>query len=447
MFGLNLKEYLEAMVNWKIDDLELWDERVCSLAESFNLDWFPINYEICDYYEMIGHMSYHGMPSHYNHWSYGKSFERSHQMYNLGVEGLPYELIINSNPSIAYLMRQNPLYLQVLIMAHCVGHSDFFKNNRMFQNTGPDSVTSRFRNAKKRIQKYVENPNIGLKKVEKFLDSLHTIKFQTERNNRIRQDRSQIKTGIIKKFNSKKDKNRHHIDISKQLLKPDEDLLSFLIEYGSHYEDWEIDLINIVKDESQYFIPQIKTKIINEGWACFWHYKLMNELDLPQDIHIPFIKSHNQVVRPHLGRLNPYNLGFYLFNKIEKELGLDECFLIREVHDDVSALRMYFDFDDLNNLGLFSSSKKKDGNFIDSISDRDGWKNVKNDLLKNIGDSAIPKVIVSDISRSGDLILQHVHDGRDLDLEYADNVVESIKNLWPKNVKFFTIIEEESWEI
>ena len=103
------------------------------IAEKYGLDWYPVDYEICDYYEMIGHMSYHGMPSHFNHWSYGKAFERTHFMYNAGAEGLPYELIINSDPSIAYLMRQNPLYLQVLIMAHCVGHSDFFKNNRCFK--------------------------------------------------------------------------------------------------------------------------------------------------------------------------------------------------------------------------------------------------------------------------------------------------------------------------
>ena len=120
------------MSDWTVKELEEWDERVCNVAVDFGLDWFPINYDICDYYEMNGHMSYHGLPSHYDHWSYGKSFERTHQMYNHGQSGLPYELIINSNPSIAYLMKENPLYLQVLIMAHCVGHSDFFKNNITF---------------------------------------------------------------------------------------------------------------------------------------------------------------------------------------------------------------------------------------------------------------------------------------------------------------------------
>ena len=102
-------------MNWAFNDLEKWDKKICEIGKGYGLDWFDINYEVCDYYSMIGHMSYHGMPTHYGHWSYGKGFERTRTMYNLGMEGLPYELIINSDPSIAYLMRENPLYLQILI--------------------------------------------------------------------------------------------------------------------------------------------------------------------------------------------------------------------------------------------------------------------------------------------------------------------------------------------
>ena len=171
-------------------------------------------------------------------------------MYNLGLEGLPYELIINSNPSIAYLMRENPMYLQILIMAHCVGHSDFFKNNRMFKNTRPEAIVSKMRNAKKRIQEYTENPNIGLDKVESFLDNLHSIRFQTERNGRKRLTKSQIKKNYIKRVNQQVgiDLNEIDLDMSKQLLEEDRDLLGFLLEYGSHFSDWQRDLINIVKD-------------------------------------------------------------------------------------------------------------------------------------------------------------------------------------------------------
>ena len=133
------------MSDWNISDLEPWDEKICEIAKQHGLDWYQIAYETCDYHEMIGHMSYHGMPSHYGHWSYGKSFERTHFMYNAGNEGLPYELIINSNPSIAYLMKENQLYLQILIMAHCVGHSDFFKNNVTFKDTDPDHIIQRLK--------------------------------------------------------------------------------------------------------------------------------------------------------------------------------------------------------------------------------------------------------------------------------------------------------------
>ena len=435
------------MSDWTFSELQEWDERICDIAASYSLDWHPITYEICDYYEMIGHMSYHGMPSHYQHWSYGKSFERTHQMYNLGVEGLPYELIINSNPSIAYLMKENPLYLQVLIMAHCVGHSDFFKNNRIFEMTRPESVVGRMRNAKKRIKEYIENPNIGLVKVELFLDHLHAIRFQTERNRIKRRPRDEIKKKYINLINSDDRDDFTFFDLDRQLLEPDNDVLSFLIEYGNHFKDWQLDLINIVRDESQYVIPQIQTKILNEGWASFWHYKILNELDLPAKFHIPFLRSHNQVVRPHTASINPYNVGFYLFKKIEEEKGLDECFFIREVHDDVSAIRSYLDIEDFRKLNLFTYSTKKEYITIDEVSDESGWKKIKNDLLLNMGTNSIPRVFISDITDSGELIVQHDHDGRDLDLEYAEAVVDHLVSLWPQGVKFFTIIEEESFEI
>tara|TARA_R110002020_G_scaffold138910_1_gene309460 strand:- start:4019 stop:5326 length:1308 start_codon:yes stop_codon:yes gene_type:complete len=435
------------MSDWTFKDLEKWDDLIIEKAKSYNLDWFPINYEVCNYYEMIGHMSYHGMPSHYQHWSYGKSFERTHQMYNLGMEGLPYELIINSDPSIAYLMKENPLYLQILIMAHCVGHSDFFKNNRLFSKTNPKTCVSKFRNARRRIQEYSENTNIGLRKVENFLDALHCIRFQTDRNNLKRLSQKQIKEKYIKLINNDKDGKYKSVNVDREIIDPDTDLLSFLIERGSHFENWQLDILSIVRDESRYFIPQMKTKILNEGWASFWHYKIMNELDLPQEYHIPFIRSHNQVIRPHIGRINPYHLGFHIFKKIEEKHGLDECFFIRETHDDEAALRCYLDLDDFRELNLFSFSSKKDKVSIDEISDEDGWKKIKNDLIMNTGINPIPLVKVSDISRDGELILEHEHDGRDLDLDYADEVVTKIRTLWPKDVKLFTIIEEESFEI
>ena len=436
--------------DWSEKDLKLWDEKICNIAEKYNLDWYPLSYEICDYYEMIGHMSYHGMPSHYNHWSYGKSFERTHQMYNLGMEGLPYELIINSDPSIAYLMMQNPLYLQILIMAHCVGHSDFFKNNRCFKDTNAKNIVSKMRNAKKRIEKYSADPYIGLEKVEKFLDCLHSVKFQTERYGIPRKTKQEIRNEEVLRFNNLRDKGitLDYTILDKKLLKPDHDLMMFMIEYGDHWKTWQSDILEIIRDDSLYFIPQIKTKVLNEGWASFWHYKILHELDLPQEYHLPFLKMHNAVVRPHIGGVNPYHLGFYIFQKIEREHGLEECFFIREVHDDESALRLYLDEEDFRELNFFNYGEEKSGDvFITEVSDHDDWQTVRNNLIKNIGINTIPHIYADRIESDGTLVLKHEHDGRDLDLKHANKVVENMNELWNNDVKLYTIVEEDVWEI
>lgn len=438
------------MSNWTIKELKEWDEKIIALAKSHNLDWFPINYEVCDYYEMIGHMSYHGMPSHYNHWSFGKSFERTHQMYNLGMEGLPYELIINSNPSIAYLMRENATYLQVLIMCHCVGHSDFFKNNRMFSKTRPETIVTGMRNAKKRIQGYVENPHIGIRKVENFLDALHAIQFHIYRSPKDYIPNSVKRERLLDKINQQiaSGKKPDTSVLDQVPIEPEADIFSFLLEHGRDYEDWEIDLIEIVKREAYYFMPQIQTKIMNEGWASFWHYKLMHDLNLPQSLHIPFLKSHNQVVQPHIGRINPYNMGFHLFNKIYERYGIEECFIARETANDASFIRQYLTREDCEELNLFAFSNKKDHYIIDNVSDEEGWKPVKELLIKQVGGNSIPKIYVESIDEGNMLVLHHEHDGRDLELDYADAVVNHVSDLWKDGiVKLLTVIEEEPFEI
>ena len=436
--------------NYTIDDLKKWDDKICKIAKGFGLDWYPINYEICNYYEMIGHMAYHGMPSHYNHWSYGKSFERTHFFYNSGQQGLPYELIINSDPSIAYLMLQNEFYLQVLIMAHCVGHSDFFKNNRCFKETDAKNMVSKMRNAKKRIQGYIEDPLIGQDKVEDFLDDLHAIRFQTQRYNIPRKTKSEILKEEIHRYNRMKEEGIN-LDLTKledTLLRSDHDILSFLLEYRKGWQTWQMDLIEIVRDESWYFMPQIKTKILNEGWASFWHYKILHELNLEEEFHVPFMKMHNAVVRPHIGGVNPYHLGFYIFQKLEREYGLEKCFEVREIHDDVSAIRLYLDEEDFRELNFFSHKKQKNGDVVISeVADHDDWKMVRSDLIKNTGINTIPQIYVDRIEKQGNLVLKHEYDGRDLEIQYAEKVVNHIQNLWGRDVKLYTILEEEIWEV
>jgi len=432
---------------WDFNTLEEWDDRICQLAASKGLDWFPIMYEICDYFSMIGHMSYHGMPTHYGHWSYGKQFERTHTMYNLGMEGLPYELIINSEPAIAYLMKENPAYLQVLIMAHCVGHSDFFKNNRMFKKTRPGTVVGRMRSAKKRIQNYVEDHTIGIVEVEQVLDAAHALQFQTHRYGQNRSNKEELEQKYRKLIKEDSDNKYQQFDMDRIPLEPDYDLLGFIVEYAD-MPAWKKDVVEIVRDESKYFIPQIQTKIMNEGWASFWHYNLLHDLDLPEEWHLPFIKTHNAVVRPHIGGLNPYHLGFKLFQSIEEKYGLEECFIARESSHDVAFLRQYLTRELCEELGLFTYSDKgkKAGITIDEISDKDGWETVKTELMRSVGTNSIPVIYVEE-EEDGMLVLRHEHDGRDLDLNHSEAVIGHVDVLWNKGAKLFTLIEEELWEI
>ena len=434
-------------MDYKLEDLKVWDDKIVNLARGHKLDWFDLDYEVVDYQEMIGAMVHHGMPYMYSHWSFGKSFEQTMNRYNVGMEGLPYELIINSDPSLAYLMKENPLYLQILIMAHCIGHSDFFKNNRMFKNTRPESVIQRLRSAKKRIQKYVEDPHIGIDLVEKTLDACQALQFQTTKYGQTRRTRSEIYAEYVEEINNDKDGKYKNFNLDAYPLEPDYDLLGF-IEENANIPDWKRDIIRVCRDEGQYFWPQIQTKTINEGWASFWHYNLCHELELPGELHIPIIKMHNAVVRPHIGAINPYHLGFHLFQKIKERHGIEECFLAREVCYDASFLRQYLTEEDCVELNLFSySSKKKIGTTVDDVSDERGWKQVKEDLILQVAGGSIPVVYVDELKKDGLLVVRHEHDGRDLELKYADAVVEHVKYLWNGHVKFYTMIEDEPWEI
>jgi len=432
-------------MDYNLSDLEEWDEKICAIAKGHGLDWYEIQYEFIDYFSMIGAMAFHGMPSHYNHWSFGKNFERTHQMYNLGMEGLPYELIINSNPSVAYMMRENALYLQILIMAHCVGHSDFFKNNRTFRGTRPDTIVGRSRAAKKRFQGYVEDPSIGIEKVESTIDACHAIQFQIQRPGGRRRTRDEIIEEH--KFKLSKDPELPDIDLTKNPLEFDYDILGFIAE-NARIPSWKRDIIEVCRDEGQYFWPQIQTKVMNEGWASYWHYTILHELELPPELHVAFIKSHNQVIRPHLGGINPYHLGFHLFQRIKERMGMDECFLAREVHNDASFLRQYLTQEDCEDLNLFSYSRKRSGDVsVDEVSDEQGWEQVKKDLVKQVGGGSIPVLYVEELRKTGLLVLGHEHDGRDLELSEAKNTLRHIHQLWDNPVVLDTIIDGSTYRI
>ena len=434
------------MSDWTVADLQKWDDKICRVGEDFGLDWFPIDYEIIDYQEMLGAMAYTGLPTHYRHWSYGKEYERTHTLYNMGQTGLPYEMIINSNPSIAYLMRENALYIHVLTMAHCVGHSDFFKQNRMFEATDPSNIIGSFKSAAKYVRQLIEDPSIGIDKVEAILDAAHSIKYQVPRYPGIKY---KTRDQLIELEKMKMMENpKYKPNLNKVPLRPEYNILRFIAEHSKYLEEWERNLILIVEESSKYFIPQALTKVMNEGWACTIHQMIINKLNLPDSLYLPFVKLHNQVIRPHLGQINPYHLGYKMFQKIIEEKGFEEAKTIRAVHNDITFLRFYMSEEFMREENYFSYSydKKAQSSVVDDISDEEGWKKVRNEMIRNVGLNRIPVVYVEEIEKDGTLSLIHEHDGRDMELNYARKVHQFIESLWGDNVKLVTVVEDEIWE-
>lgn len=434
------------MSDWTEADLIKWDDKILRVAEELGLDWHPIDYEIIDYQEMLGAMAYVGLPTHYRHWSFGKEYERTHTLYNMGQTGLPYEMIINSNPSIAYLMRENALYIHILTMAHCVGHSDFFKQNRMFSDTNPNHIIDTFKAGSRFVRQLIEDPSIGIDNVEAILDAAHSIKYQGPRFRGVKQQSREDQ--LVNERNRMSADPEYHPDLEKIPLQPEYNVLQFIAEHSKHLKEWERHLLLIVEESSQYFIPQALTKIMNEGWACTIHYKIVHELNLPDGLHLPFLKLHNQVVRPHLGQMNPYHLGFKLFEKIIEDEGFEAAMRVREVHNDMSFLRFYADEQFMQDMNYFSYSfkKAKKSTTIDDISDGEGWEKVRDELIRNVGLNRVPIVYVDEIEKDNTLVIKHEHDGRDLDIQYANKVYKHLEALWGDKVKLVSLIENETWE-
>jgi stage V sporulation protein R len=455
---------------YSIADLQKWNERITELVQQFGLSTYPQEFEICDYEQMLSFMVYSGMPSHYPHWSYGKSFEKLKTLYEYGVSGLPYEMVINSNPAIAYLMRDNTLALQILTMAHVYGHNDFFRNNFTFRTIRAEFTIERFKTHADRVRRYVEDPSIGLERVERILDAAHALSMQCQRNLSIRKETPEEQQEKLLResepaldpFRSiHKPKEYAAPDLNKVPLYPDEDLLLFIRDHNTRLAEWEKDLLTIVHEQTQYFIPQIETKIMNEGWASFWHKRIMDTLDLPQGLRLEFMVRHNQVLCPNPGNINPYHVGMKVWEDIERrwndpspedqrefgartQSGTQKIFEVREVDRDVSFLRRFLTEELVRDLRLFEYQTRGNEKVVSRVADKENWEDIKETLIRNVGMGTVPviKVEDADFNKNRTLFLVHYHDGRDLHLEYAEKTLQYLWQLWNREVALQSIINE-----
>ena len=188
----------------------------------------------------------------------------------------------------------------------------------------------------------------------------------------------------------------------------------------------------------EYFIPQIETKIMNEGWASYWHYNILKTLELEPSIHIEFLKKHNDVVAPLIGGINPYYIGFKTFQDIEKRYGREKLFEVRALERDSSFLRKYLTEDMCRELNLYQYVKRSFDYVIEEVSDKEGYKKIRDTLASTCGLYSIPIIRVIEVEEDNTLILEHFFDGRELDLDYAKETLKYINVLWGKAIKLRT---------
>jgi stage V sporulation protein R len=443
------------LAEFSMSELLEWNQKIEKIVQKFGLDCYEQEFEVCSYEDMIGYETYVGMPAHYPHWSFGKNYDKTKTMHKYNLTGLPYEMVINSDPCIAYLMKDNTLLLQILTIAHVYGHNDFFKCNRLFkEGTRAEMTVEMFKNHAERIRGYISDPGIGYEKVEKMLNAAHAIKFQVSRvvgEKRI-SDGEKIKR-ILESANNpvndhpflidKKENQKALPNFKKIPLEPEDDLLWFISKYGN-LTDWEKDLLNIVREETMYFIPQMETKIMNEGWASYWHYNILKELDLEQGLHFEFLKRHNQVIRPHMGQMNPYYVGFKIFEDlVEKHHGdRSKIFEVRAIERDSSFLRKYLTQELCEELNLFEYMKVGNDYVVGEVSDEEGWKKIRNYLAVSVGMGSVPVIqVVEWVQKDNMLILEHQFEGRELELNYAYETLKHVVDLWDSKVGLITYLD------
>ncbi len=443
------------MSDYSLGELEWWNARIEEAAVESGLRFYDQEFELISYEAMTSYEAYTGMPSHYPHWSFGKAYERIRTLNKYNLSGLPYEMVINSNPCIAYLMKDNTLLLQVLTMAHVYGHNDFFRNNRLFKaGTRAEHTVELFKNHAGRVRSYISDPSIGYARVEKMLNAAHALRYQCARTIGEKKLNAEDQLKRLQEANRKSEsdfplleepRRKAYVepDLRRVPLQPEEDLLKFVADYG-RLEKWERDLLDIVREETLYFVPQIETKIMNEGWASYWHYAILKRIDLPQQMHIEFLRRHNQVVKNHEGGINPYYLGFKMFEDIfAKNPGNPEkIFEVREIERDSSFIRRYLTKELCNEMHLYEFEKDGNEYVVSEVADEDGWMKIRDTIANNAGMGGIPLIRVEDfIQKENTLLLEHVHDGRDLELNYANETLRHMVDLWEGRIVLNTFVD------
>ncbi|HWH74723.1 MAG TPA: SpoVR family protein [Methylibium sp.] len=335
---------LPSTSDWTFELIDQYHGAIRDTARSYGLDTYPNQLEIITAEQMMDAYSSVGMPVNYRHWSFGKEFISTEKSYRRGQMGLAYEIVINSNPCISYLMEENSLAMQALVIAHAAyGHNSFFKGNYLFRMwTDASSIIDYLVYAKNYIAECEERH--GLDAVEDTLDSCHALmnhgvdryrrpsKLSLAKERALREEREayaqrQI-NDIWRTLPLRADKAQEEAVERRFPSEPQENLLYFIEKNAPLLEPWQREIVRIVRKVAQYFYPQRQTQVMNEGWATFWHHKLLNTMYddglLSDGMMLEWLKSHTNVVfQPPVGHpaysgLNPYALGFAMYTDLKR---------------------------------------------------------------------------------------------------------------------------------
>jgi stage V sporulation protein R len=467
------------MEDKEIRALEEAVERIWETALKFGLDPFPTNFEIVPATVMYEVGSY-ALPGRYSHWTFGKAYHRMKTMYDFGLSKI-YEVVINTNPAYGFLLETNSPTQNKMVIAHVLGHVDFFKHNAYFSKTNRRMVESVSTHAQ-RLMGY--EFKYGRKNVERFLDSVLAIEEHIDPNFFIRREISleeEKRRAEYRPANGRYDdlfqlENRLAEKAAGSVAKsdpegvtdsekgrerlPEKDILYYLMKYSPTLASWQRDVMAMVHEEMEYFVPQMQTKIMNEGWASIWHARIMRELDLTDSEHIEFAGLHSGVVSPQKGQINPYYLGYKIWEDIERRWenpskeerekfgrpggeGREKLFEVRELENDVSFLRNYLTEALCEELDLFVYELIDDEEW--TITQKK-WERVRDQLVSNMTNFGFPYLRVEDGDYNGnrELYLKHSYEGTELDMRYARKALEHVYTLWGRPVHLETMIDDES---
>ncbi len=475
---------------WSFELIDEYDREIAAIAKEYGLDTYPNQIEVISSEQMMDAYASVGMPLGYHHWSYGKQFLNIERSYKRGQMGLAYEIVINSNPCIAYLMEENTMTMQALVIAHaCYGHNSFFKGNYLFKTwTDADSIIDYLVFAKNYIAKCEER--YGIDDVENLLDSCHALmNYGVDRYKRpypISAEREMARQKEREEYLQKQVNDLWRTipmqggEKSSQAYpnfpaEPQENLLYFIEKNAPLLEPWQREIVRIVRKVAQYFYPQRQTQVMNEGWATFWHYTILNTLHergkVTDGFILEFLQSHTAVVyQPpfnsrYYSGINPYALGFSMMSDIRRicENPTDEDrewfpdiagsnwvetldFAMRNFKDE-SFILQFLSPKVIRDFKLFaiSDDDKEPSIEVMAIHDESGYQRIRESLagIYNLGNRE-PNLQVVKVDIRGDrsLTLHHIQHQRKPLSDSTDEVLKHIHRLWGFDVHLHSVQDD-----